>query len=141
MHSKVTRLVTLTGPGGSGKTRLAISLARQATELFPDGVYFVPLSTAITPEAMRRAIAEGLDISAEPTTSAALVAHLEHRQVLLVLDNLEQVEAADAVVSELLFSAPSVSVVVTLVVLCMCPASTSMLSHHWSSLPATKLTW
>ena len=113
MHSKVTRLLTLTGPGGSGKTRLAISLARRATEMFPDGVYFVPLSTAITPEAMRRAIAEGLDISAETPTSAALEAHLEHRHALLVLDNLEQVEAADAVVSELLASAPSVSVVAT----------------------------
>jgi len=113
MHSTMTRLVTLTGPGGSGKTRLAISLARRQTEMFADGVYFIALSTAMTSEAMQRTIAECLGISADISTPAALVSHLEHRQTLLVLDNLEQVEGADGVVSELLASSASSSIVAT----------------------------
>ena len=113
IRSSQVRLVTLTGPGGSGKTRLAISLARRTTESFPDGVYFVPLSMATTPRAMRRALADALNITAEAPMPAALLEHLEHRRALLVLDNLEQLADADAVVSELLASAPSMTVVST----------------------------
>ena len=98
MDSTEVRLVTLTGPGGSGKSRLAGELSRRALDAFPDGVYFVPLAAVTTAEAMRRAIADALGIAGETEVQAALAAHLAHRETLLVLDNLEQLADADAAV-------------------------------------------
>ncbi len=107
------RLVTLTGPGGSGKTRLAIGLAHELTDAFPDGVYFVPLATVTTPEVMWTTIAEVLDVPPEGRLPPGFFTHVAHRTALFVLDNLEQLPAADGVVAELLAEAEQLVVIAT----------------------------
>jgi predicted ATPase/class 3 adenylate cyclase len=99
-----TRLVTLTGPGGAGKTRLSIAVAAALEHRFADGVYFIGLQSARDSDVMWSAIAEALDATGgagvEPVTRVRH--YLEARQALLVLDNLEQITDADHVVSALL---------------------------------------
>jgi predicted ATPase/class 3 adenylate cyclase len=113
----VTRLVTLEGPGGSGKTRLAVEVGRRATEELlarvPGGVYFVPLAAVTTAEVMWTSIAEVLDVPARERTPERVLDALAQRRLLLVLDNLEQVEGADEVVQRLLDAAPGVLVLTT----------------------------
>lgn len=111
--SRSVRLVTLTGPGGAGKTRLALALAHQLIESFPDGVYFVPLAAVTSSGAMWTSIAEVLDVPVQSRTPPALYDHLEHRSALFVLDNLEQLVGADAVVAELLATAHQLVILVT----------------------------
>jgi predicted ATPase len=107
------RLVTLTGPGGSGKTRLAIAVAHRLVPAFPDGVYFVPLAPVTTPDAMWTSIAETLDVPPEARTPPLLFAHVAHSQALVVLDNLEQLPGAERVVADLLDAAPSIKLLAT----------------------------
>jgi predicted ATPase/class 3 adenylate cyclase len=113
LRSPGVRLVTLTGPGGSGKTRLAIGVAAGLTEAFFDGVFFVPLAPATTPEAMWMSIAEVLDVPAEARLPPGLFEHVAHLSALFVLDNLEQLPGADVVVSQLLNAAARVVVIAT----------------------------
>jgi predicted ATPase/class 3 adenylate cyclase len=96
------RLVTLTGPGGVGKTRLALAAATSLGYAFRDGVYFVSLSGVQDEEAMWSTIADTVNISSEGSQADAVIAHLADLQALLVLDNLEQIHAAPAVVATLL---------------------------------------
>ena len=109
------RLVTLTGPGGIGKTRLGVASAERAADAYPDGVWFVPLADTRTPDQVIGAIASALGLRSEG--ARALVATIEDRlssgRALLVLDNFEQVVEARTVVSELLASCPGVDLVVT----------------------------
>ncbi|MEU8226900.1 tetratricopeptide repeat protein [Kribbella sp. NPDC048915] len=105
------RLVTLTGPGGSGKTRLAIGAAANATTKFPGGVYFVPLAAVTSAPVLWTTIAEVLDIP--PRERGRVVAYLAKRTLLLVLDNLEQLADAGKVVAEIIEGAPHVKVVAT----------------------------
>jgi predicted ATPase/class 3 adenylate cyclase len=107
------RLVTLTGPGGSGKTRLAIALAQGLVAAFPDGVYFVPLAAVTGTEVMWTTIAEALDLPPEGRIPPAFFTHVAHRTALFVLDNLEQISGADKVVSEFLAEAAQVVVIAT----------------------------
>ena len=107
------RLVTLTGPGGSGKTRLAVAVARQLVSAFPDGVYFVPLAAVTTPDEMWTAIGEVLGVPPEGRIPPGFFSHVAHRSALFVLDNLEQLPAADTVVSQLLVEAPQAVVIAT----------------------------
>ena len=113
LGSSHVRLVTLTGSGGSGKTRLGIGLARRLTRQFPDGVYFVSLAAVTTAEVMWTTIAEELDLPPEGRIPPGFFTHVAHRSALLVLDNLEQFTSADAVVAELLTQAPQVVVIAT----------------------------
>ncbi|WP_125037933.1 adenylate/guanylate cyclase domain-containing protein [Nocardioides sp. LS1] len=113
VRSPGLRLVTLTGPGGAGKTRLAIGAAARLMETFPDGVFFVPLAAATTPEVMWMTIAEVLGAPAETRLPPAFLEHVAHLSALLVLDNLEQLPGADAVVSQLLGSSPRTVVIAT----------------------------
>jgi predicted ATPase/class 3 adenylate cyclase len=106
------QLVTLTGPGGSGKTRLAIAVAAALAETFPEGVYFVPLEAVTTADVMWTAIADALGLTGDDRSPSALVDHLSTRRTLLVLDNLEQLPAASTVVHELLM-APDLRIVAT----------------------------
>jgi predicted ATPase len=113
LSSPEVRLVTLTGPGGSGKTRLAICLAQRLIERFPDGVYFAPLAAATNSEVMWTSIGEQLELPPKGRMPPGLFAHVAHRSALLVLDNLEQIAGADAVVAELLAAAPRLVVIAT----------------------------
>jgi predicted ATPase/class 3 adenylate cyclase len=107
------RLVTLTGPGGSGKTRLAVGVAERLMVDFPDGVYFVPLVAATKADTMWTSMAEAVGVPRRRRTPEGLVEYLSDRHVLLVLDNLEQLPDADEVVDRLLTSVRTLSVVAT----------------------------
>jgi predicted ATPase/DNA-binding SARP family transcriptional activator len=102
------RLVTLTGPGGTGKTRLAIQSADELRADFPDGVHFVDLSALRDPDLVGPTIAVALR-----TDPDALAGHLRERRLLLVLDNFEQVDAAAPLVAELIGAAPGLKALVT----------------------------
>jgi predicted ATPase/Flp pilus assembly protein TadD len=92
------RLVTLTGPGGTGKTRLALEAASRAAERFANGAFFVSLAPVRETSIVRATIADALGLDAD----ADLVAWLGSRRALLVLDNLEHLHGVEAVVDELL---------------------------------------
>jgi predicted ATPase/class 3 adenylate cyclase len=108
------RLLTLTGPGGTGKTRLSLQIAADATDRFPDGIYFVPLGTISQSELVLPTIAQAMGL-VDPGTHALdrLVEHIGEKCVLLVLDNFEQVNDAAPQVAELLARAARISVLVT----------------------------
>jgi predicted ATPase/class 3 adenylate cyclase len=85
------RLLTLTGPGGTGKTRLALQAAAQASGCFPDGVFWVPLAPLRDPELVLPSVARTLAVSEERGTplEEALAAHLNGKSLLVLLDNVE----------------------------------------------------
>ena len=113
LTSGASRLVTLTGPGGSGKSRLAIAAADSLSEAFSDGVYFVPLAAVSTADVMWSTIAETLGVTGEGRAPPTFFEHIATRNALLVLDNLEQLDQAPRVVAELLRAAPKMSIIVT----------------------------
>lgn len=110
-----TRLLTLTGAPGSGKTRTALRLASDHAERFPDGVSFVPLATVTDAAALDAAIARALDLPESPDQAATerLVSHLRDRCQLLVLDNFEHLVEAAPRVGALLDGAPDLTILVT----------------------------
>jgi predicted ATPase/transcriptional regulator with XRE-family HTH domain len=109
------RLVTLTGPGGTGKTRLAFAVADQVAPAFPDGVVFVSLAPVADPALVATTIAERLGVRerAEQPLRDALVMHLAGKRLLLVLDNFEHVLPAAPLVAELLGACPALRVLTT----------------------------
>ncbi len=110
-----SRLVTLTGPPGTGKTRLALEVASSLIEHYPHGLYFVSLASLRDPGHVAHAIAQVLAVKESGNLSilAALKAALSHKQILLVLDNFEHLLPAAPIVSELLAAAPHLTVLVT----------------------------
>jgi predicted ATPase len=107
------RLVTLTGTGGVGKTRLALAAAASLEEAFPHGVFFVPLAAVLHAEVMWKTIAGDLDVAGDGPAADAVTGYLGDRQPLLVLDNLEQLDGAAGVVAALLAAAPGLVVLTT----------------------------
>ena len=109
------RLVTLTGPGGSGKTRLSMRAASDVLDSFPDGVFFVDLAPITEPHLVASAIASALRTGEQGPRSVieTLQIELRHRTALLVLDNFEQVIEAASTVATLLSAAPQVRFLVT----------------------------
>jgi len=109
------RWVTLTGPGGTGKTRLALHVAERLRSAFADGVCFVALATVADPELVLAAAAGALGLQDKAGLEPAeqLAQHLAGRSVLLVLDNFEQVASAGPGVARLLEGAARLKVVVT----------------------------
>jgi predicted ATPase/DNA-binding CsgD family transcriptional regulator/Tfp pilus assembly protein PilF len=110
-----TRLLTLTGPGGVGKTRLAISLAHAVLARFPHGVVFVPLADIREPGLVLPAIARALDIQLDVHASMQdlLTSAIGSLRVLLVLDNLEHLGDIAADVAGLLQHCPHLTVLAT----------------------------
>jgi predicted ATPase/class 3 adenylate cyclase len=110
-----SRLVTLTGPGGTGKTRLSLQIAASVLDQFPDGVYFVPLSAIYDPELVPSAIAQALAISTTGRQRPidALIDHLREKRTLLILDNFEQVLEAAPVARHLLEGSGGLRVLVS----------------------------
>ena len=110
-----TRLLTLTGPGGTGKTRLSLQLAARSSDDFPDGVFFVPLEPIRDPMlvAPRIAMALGVVESSGRPIQESLAEWLRDKRLLLVLDNFEQVVAAASIVADLLRAAPDIKAIVT----------------------------
>lgn len=118
LHETLTtrgeRLVTLVGPGGVGKTRLALEAGRRAASSFTDGALFVPLADLDDASNVPRAIAAALGLEGGAgVDEAELITALSQRTLLLVLDNLEHLLPGAGVVAEVLAAAPGCSVVVT----------------------------
>jgi predicted ATPase/DNA-binding SARP family transcriptional activator len=109
------RLVTLTGPGGTGKTRLALEVGSRIVHCFPDGVYVVSLAPVRDPALLLPTLMQNLGIREEPGRAPreAFVDYLRDRKLLLLLDNFEQLLPAAPEVAELLAGAPGLQVLVT----------------------------
>ena len=106
------RLLTLTGPGGTGKTRLSLEAASRTLERHPDGVYFVELANVGEAEMVAAEIAQAIGLPDRGGRSSIerLTDHIGDRRVLLVLDNFEQVISAAPTVNQLLSACPRLSV-------------------------------
>jgi predicted ATPase/DNA-binding NarL/FixJ family response regulator/transcriptional regulator with XRE-family HTH domain len=133
LRSDTVRLLTLTGPGGVGKTRLALEVARVLQGAFPGEVHFVDLAPLRDPALVCPTIARALAVYERGGESdlSRLQAHLNEGQVLLVLDNFEQVRAAAPQVAGVLAACPGVKLLVT---------SRTRLSLRWEhSLPLAPL--
>lgn len=110
-----TRVLTITGPGGAGKTRLALQLAAEVLGDFNDGVFFADLSTLADSTLVSSAIAGALGIADTSGRSIleTLEDHLREKQLLLVADNFEQVVEAAPVIERLVAVSPAIKVLVT----------------------------
>jgi predicted ATPase/class 3 adenylate cyclase len=110
-----TRLVTLTGPAGTGKTRLGLQVAAELLEEFPDGVFFIDLAPISDPDRVLSAIARTLGVreEGERPPLAMVCLHLRDRRTLLLLDNFEQVVDGAGAVAELIATVAGVQVLAT----------------------------
>ncbi len=126
-------LVTLTGIGGIGKTRLALEAAERLAGDFPDSVCFVELATIVDPALVLPSVAQALGIQVDGDAGLALRNHLRELRLLLVLDNFENVLEAAPALGELLAAAPNVKLLVT------SAAALRIASEHDFSLPPLDL--
>jgi predicted ATPase/class 3 adenylate cyclase len=110
-----TRLLTLLAPGGTGKTRLAIQTAAEVSTGYTDGVYFVGFADIGSNDDIIQTVAEslGVALSGDEDIKTQLLTYLAPRRQLLVLDNLEHLDAAAAIIAEILQAAPNVKMVAT----------------------------
>ncbi|NTU86313.1 MAG: AAA family ATPase, partial [Chloroflexales bacterium] len=115
LRDPASRLLTLLGPGGIGKTRLAIEAARRAAGLFAGEACFVPLAPVTDPDLILSAVADalGLDLFRREKVRDLLVDYLRPRSLLLVVDNLEHLAAAAERLAELLEGAPGLKILAT----------------------------
>lgn len=114
LHER-TALLTITGPGGIGKTRLALQVAANLLDHFVDGVYFVSLASISDPMLVAPVIAQALRVRTRPghALQESLSDYLGDKQLLLVLDNFEQILAATPLVNDLLTACSHLQVIVT----------------------------
>jgi predicted ATPase/class 3 adenylate cyclase len=115
LRSPETRLLTLLGPGGTGKTRVGLQVAAELVDDFEDGVFFVPIAAITDPTLVAPTIARvlGLSVSGAQPPEELLEGYLRDRQTLLLLDNLEQVLEAAPVVDGLLSTAAGLKILAT----------------------------
>jgi predicted ATPase len=109
------RLVTLTGPGGTGKTRLGLEVAAQLLEHVPDGVFFVPLAPISDPDLVLSTLTQVLGLRETPGRSLreTLTEFLKAKHLLLLLDNFEQILLAAPAIADLLAACPRLNVLAT----------------------------
>ena len=107
------RLLTLTGPGGVGKTRVGIAVAHAIASAFPNGVYVVSLVAVSTPPQMLETIARALGVQDDRDPLLRITQLLRNQHSLLVLDNFEQIVEAAPLIVELLHRCPHLTVLVT----------------------------
>jgi predicted ATPase/DNA-binding winged helix-turn-helix (wHTH) protein len=109
------RLLTLTGPGGTGKSRLALKVAGNLQAEFPDGLFFIALEPIADPGLVVSVIAQTLGVkeSGDATLSESLKKYLRNKRMLLILDNFEHVASAATLVFAILMNAPGVVFLVT----------------------------
>jgi predicted ATPase/class 3 adenylate cyclase len=107
LSSADTRFLTLTGPGGTGKTRLALQAAAEASDSFPDGIWWVPLAPLRDPKLVLETAAQVIG------SKNGLAEHIEEKEMLCLFDNFEQVVEAGAELADLLASCPKLEVLVT----------------------------
>jgi predicted ATPase len=115
LRSGSARLLTLTGSGGIGKTRLAVAAAGRVRDAFPDGVLFVDFSSVHDPSLVPHTIAQALGVrdTGDAPVAEKLTIALRDRRMLLLLDNFEQIVDAAPGLAELLSDAPAISLLVT----------------------------
>lgn len=115
IHNPLCRLLTLVGPGGIGKTRLALEIASSQHGLFPDGVHITYLQATPSADLLVTAVAESLDFRFQPDgdPQSQLIHYLRHQSALLVLDNFEHLAEGAAFVSDILAAATAVKMLVT----------------------------
>lgn len=109
------RLVTVTAPGGMGKTRLALEVAERCLPQYPDGVFFVPLAPLTSPENVVTAVADavGLVFLPDIDIKAQLLDYLHNKTLLLVTDNFEHLLPAATLLSDIMRVAPQVKIIAT----------------------------
>jgi predicted ATPase/class 3 adenylate cyclase/Tfp pilus assembly protein PilF len=109
------RLLTMTGPGGTGKTRLALHVAAELTDAFDDGVFFVSLAAVDSPTMLTTAVAQALGVreSGDRALLHTLTDFLRDRRILLLLDNFEHLIAAAPQAATVLANCPQLKVLVT----------------------------
>jgi non-specific serine/threonine protein kinase len=112
---RANRLLTLTGPGGAGKTRLALAVTDIASAQFPGDIHIVSLAAVSDPALVVPAISTALQVhsASDDAALAGIIAFLRERRVLLVLDNFEQVVDAALIVADLLTQCPTLTILVT----------------------------
>lgn len=109
------RTITLTGPGGTGKTRLALEVGRRIGPSYDDGAWFLDLSAVQSPELVLPTIAAMLELDVPPDASAieVVAAHLRTQPALLILDNLEQIPGSAVDLAQLQTAAPELALLMT----------------------------
>jgi predicted ATPase/transcriptional regulator with XRE-family HTH domain len=115
LRGDAVRLLTITGPGGVGKTRLALEVASELQDAFPDGIRFVDLAPLRSPELVLPAVARALNVQehGRQPLLATLQTYLQAPKLLLMLDNFEHVLAATPRLAELLAACPGLKLLVT----------------------------
>jgi predicted ATPase/class 3 adenylate cyclase len=115
MRTEGVRVLTLTGPGGIGKTRLGLQVGAELLDEFEDGVFFVALATITEPALVASAIAEALGVveAADQPLEESLKGYLRPKELLLLMDNFEQVLGGAPLVGELLSACPELKVLAT----------------------------
>lgn len=109
------RILTLMGPGGIGKTRLAVQAANKRTDLFPDGVFLVSLAAVPESDLLLLAVANAVGFSfySEETAVSQFISYLRHKKLLLILDNFEHLMEGISLLVQILQQAPDVKLFVT----------------------------